>query len=123
MGVLPPVDDQAPVAEEAAQHAVHAPMTGTVLALSAVPGQLVAQGAELAVLESMKMEHVVPAPVSGTLTGWRVEPGEVVDEGAVLEPSHPPMGVKDAEKEHVAPGARDCPLQLSDASANGKMKI
>jgi acetyl/propionyl-CoA carboxylase alpha subunit/acetyl-CoA carboxylase carboxyltransferase component len=63
---------------------VLAPMPGTVLALSAAPGQIVAQGAEVAVLEAMKMEHAVPAPFSGTLAAWRVEPGDVVDEGAVL---------------------------------------
>ena len=69
---------------QAGQDAVLAPMPGTVLALSAAPGQIVARGAEVAVLEAMKMEHAVSAPFAGTLAAWHVEPGDVVDEGAVL---------------------------------------
>jgi acetyl/propionyl-CoA carboxylase alpha subunit/acetyl-CoA carboxylase carboxyltransferase component len=96
------------VPEAVGQDAVLAPMPGTVLALSAAPGQIVAQGAELAVLEAMKMEHVVPAPFGGTLAGWRVEPGQVVDEGAVLAviiPGDHPAGADiesaDADPDHI----------------------
>jgi acetyl-CoA carboxylase carboxyltransferase component len=63
---------------------VVAPMQATVLALPVSPGTVVAAGAEVAVLEAMKMEHVVTAPFTGTLTEWRVRVGDVVDAGAVL---------------------------------------
>jgi acetyl-CoA carboxylase carboxyltransferase component/acetyl/propionyl-CoA carboxylase alpha subunit len=99
-----------PVAREAGQDALLAPMPGTVLALSAAPGQIVSQGAEVAVLETMKMEHVVPAPFSGTLAAWRVEPGDVVDEGAVLALIIPgdhradaDIEVADADPDHIRP--------------------
>ena len=95
---------------DASGTSVLAPLTGTVLALSAAPGQIVAQGAELAVLEAMKMEHGVPAPLSGTLAAWRVEPGEVVDEGAVLaviipgdHPADADVEAADADPDHVRP--------------------
>ena len=104
----------APVPEEAGLDAgldaVLAPMPGTVLSLSAAPGQIVAPGAEVAVLEAMKMEHVVPAPFGGTLAAWRVEPGDVVDEGAVLaviipgdHPADTDSRAVDADPDHIRP--------------------
>ncbi len=109
--VLTPVPGNLPLAVPGeGEDLVLAPMPGTVLALSAAAGQLVAQGAEVAVLESMKMEHVVPAPVGGTLAGWRVGPGDVVDEGAVLaviiggdHPAGASIEAADADPDYVRP--------------------
>ncbi|MGD0698348.1 MAG: carboxyl transferase domain-containing protein [Trebonia sp.] len=99
-----------PVPGEGGEDVVLAPMPGTVLALSAAAGQTVAQGTEVAVLESMKMEHVVTAPVSGTLAGWHVEPGDVVDEGAVLaviigggQPAGTDVEAAEADPDHLRP--------------------
>ncbi|MBB4883160.1 acetyl/propionyl/methylcrotonyl-CoA carboxylase subunit alpha [Micrococcus flavus] len=45
-----------------------APMPGTVVAVSVATGEHVEAGAELAVVEAMKMEHPVTAGVAGTVT-------------------------------------------------------
>src|SRR5206468_221046 len=44
---------------------VRAPMQGTVVAIDVSPGDAVPAGAQLLVMEAMKMEHVVAAPVGG----------------------------------------------------------
>ena len=44
---------------------VRAPLAGTVVSVTAVPGSLVATGDELLVIEAMKMEHEVRAPAAG----------------------------------------------------------
>jgi acetyl-CoA carboxylase biotin carboxyl carrier protein len=47
-------------------------------------GQTVAQGDELAILESMKMEIPVVAPVSGTVSAVSVAPDDQVVEGDLI---------------------------------------
>jgi acyl-CoA carboxylase subunit alpha len=61
-----------------------APMPGTVVRTEAAPGDAVAAGQVLVVLEAMKMEHSVRAPRDGTLTGLAVSPGDTVTTGDVL---------------------------------------
>ena len=70
--------------EQVAEGATVAPMPGTVVRLAVEAGQTVAAGAELLVLEAMKMQHRVVAANSGTLTELRVSVGQQVDAGAVL---------------------------------------
>ena len=48
------------------------------------PGQRVAEGEELVLLESMKMEIPVFSEQPGTVSAVRVVPGDVVQEGDVL---------------------------------------
>jgi len=70
--------------------AMRAPMPGRVVQVDAVPGQLVAAGAQLAVLEAMKMEHVLHAPQSGRVLEVRAHAGGLLREDqviVVLEPS------------------------------------
>jgi len=65
-----------------------APLQGTVVLVPFAPGDMVAAGAVVVVLESMKMEHVVRSPVSGTVRRLLVEVGGLVAEGdrlAVVE--------------------------------------
>ncbi|MBO1332225.1 carboxyl transferase domain-containing protein [Streptomyces sp. VRA16 Mangrove soil] len=71
-------------APQAAPGTVVAPMSGAVTAVEAVPGQLVASGAPLLILEAMKMEHVVRAECSGVVRAVHAEVGETVAEGAAL---------------------------------------
>jgi acetyl/propionyl-CoA carboxylase alpha subunit/acetyl-CoA carboxylase carboxyltransferase component len=59
-------------------------LQGTVVALSVAVGEKVAAGAQLAVLEAMKMEHLVSAAVSGTVVAVSVSVGDTVSEGQVL---------------------------------------
>ena len=70
--------------EQVAEGATVAPMPGTVVRLAVEQGQQVAAGAELLVLEAMKMQHRVVAANSGTVTELRVAVGQQVDAGAVL---------------------------------------
>jgi 3-methylcrotonyl-CoA carboxylase alpha subunit len=47
---------------------VTAPMNGRIVAVLVKPGQHVAKGTRLAVMEAMKMEHNLTAPIEGTVT-------------------------------------------------------
>ncbi len=66
------------------QAAVPAPLTGTVVSVAVAPGQLVAAGEELLVLEAMKMEHEVRARAAGRVAGVQVAVGATVTAGTVL---------------------------------------
>ena len=48
------------------------------------PGERVAQGARLAILEAMKMEHTLTAGLTGTVAEIRVQTGDQVTAGAPL---------------------------------------
>ncbi len=61
-----------------------APMPGKVVKICVEVGQSVEAGAELVVLEAMKMEQAVRAPNDGIVAELLVESGEQVDGGAVL---------------------------------------
>ena len=64
--------------------AVRAPMPGLVVRVLVEPGQDVALGAGIVVLEAMKMENELKAPAAGVVAGVRVGPGEAVEKGQVL---------------------------------------
>ncbi|KAA2261972.1 ATP-grasp domain-containing protein [Solihabitans fulvus] len=75
--------------ERTVQGATVAPMPGTVVRVAVEAGQRVEAGAELLVLEAMKMEHRVVTACGGTVAEIRVVAGQQVDAGevlAVLEP-------------------------------------
>ena len=61
-----------------------APMPGTVTKVTAHPGDRVAAGQVVLVLEAMKMEHQVVAPADGELAEVRVSQGAQVNAGDVL---------------------------------------
>lgn len=63
---------------------VRAEITANVWQVPAQVGQEVAEGDELAILESMKMEIPVLAPVAGTITAVFVEPEGQVTEGDLI---------------------------------------
>jgi 3-methylcrotonyl-CoA carboxylase alpha subunit len=67
-------------------HAGHlmAPMSGTVVAVLVKPGETVAKGAALLILEAMKMEHTITAPAAGTVSAVNYRAGDQVSEGADL---------------------------------------
>jgi 3-methylcrotonyl-CoA carboxylase alpha subunit len=76
---LTPADEAA-----AGGDVVTAPMPGLVKVVSAAPGQEVARGDALIVMEAMKMEHTLTAPRDGVVAEVLAEAGEQVLEGAVL---------------------------------------
>jgi 3-methylcrotonyl-CoA carboxylase alpha subunit len=69
---------------EAGGGTLAAPMPGKVVAVLARPGERVAKGAPLVILEAMKMEHTIAAPADGTVSAVHYGAGEQVLEGAQL---------------------------------------
>ncbi len=63
---------------------ITAPMPGKVIGLFVKPGDTVAAGDRLLVLEAMKMEHRLTAPFDGTVESVAVAAGAQVSEGALL---------------------------------------
>ena len=63
---------------------VRAEMVANVWKVVAAPGDTVAEGDTLVVLESMKMEIPVLAESSGTLVSLAVTEGTVVQEGDLI---------------------------------------
>ena len=63
---------------------LRAPMPGLVLRILAEPGQEVAAGAGLVVLEAMKMENELRSPAAGIVGAIRVQPGQAVEKGQAL---------------------------------------
>jgi len=63
---------------------IQAPMPGKILAVKAVPGDVVKNGAVLVILEAMKMENDIMAPADGTVKSVNVKEGDSVNTGDVL---------------------------------------
>ena len=63
---------------------VKAEIAANVWQVPAVVGATVAEGDDLVILESMKMEIPVTAPVAGTVSDVRVAPDDQVQEGDVI---------------------------------------
>jgi acetyl-CoA/propionyl-CoA carboxylase biotin carboxyl carrier protein len=71
---------------------VVSPLAGTLTRVEVAPGQRVAEGALLAVVEAMKMETPVLAPIAGTIVEVRSLTGGSVAAGAtivVIDPGGP----------------------------------
>ena len=66
------------------QGGLSAPMNGSVVRILVTPGQTVAAGAALVVLEAMKMEHSLRAPRDGVVKSLFCQDGDMVKEGSVL---------------------------------------
>jgi 3-methylcrotonyl-CoA carboxylase alpha subunit len=77
------------VGETAAARGIVAPMPGTVARILAQPGEQVARGAPLLVLEAMKMEHILRAPADGHLRALKCALGDFVQEGSELADFEP----------------------------------
>lgn len=63
---------------------IRAEMVANVWQVSVEEGDAIAAGAQLLVLESMKMEIPVKSPVSGIVTSLHVVPGQVLAEGDLI---------------------------------------
>ena len=77
------IDDPAARAgqQDASPGGLRAPMPAKVVAVHVSPGDRVARGATVIVLEAMKMEHAVTAPSDGTVVEVRYTVGDQVGEG------------------------------------------
>ena len=63
---------------------VRSPLAGKVVSIDVQIGATVAEGAQVATIEAMKMNTYVFAPKAGKVAAVRVHPGEAVEEGAAL---------------------------------------
>ncbi len=100
--------------------ALRAPLQGTVVALSMVAGQAVAAGAEVAVLEAMKMQHGVCAEAGGVVQQLLVAVGQTVHTGALLALLLPDHGAAPAattraavDLDHVRPDLAELQARLA----------
>ena len=72
-------------AEPAANAApVNAPLSGTVISVLVQPGQVVAEGESIIILEAMKMETSISAPNAGTIVAVKVQSGDSCAVGDLL---------------------------------------
>lgn len=90
ISTIVPVGQAAPAASAAAPVAatggepVNAPLAGNVVKVLVQPGQAVAEGESIVILEAMKMETSVSAPTAGTIVEVRVQSGDSCVVGDVL---------------------------------------
>jgi acetyl-CoA carboxylase carboxyltransferase component/biotin carboxyl carrier protein len=91
--------------------AVRAPMAGRVVAVGALAGERVRRGAQLAVIEAMKMEHVVVAGMAGTVVHVGVDADAIVSGGDVLMTIEPAL---DDDAEGTAAGVVDLDAERAD---------
>ena len=63
---------------------IKSPSVGKVLRLTVEVGAQVTRGAELMVIESMKVEIPIKATAAGRLKEFRVKPGDQIQRNAVL---------------------------------------
>ncbi|MXX42842.1 MAG: ATP-grasp domain-containing protein [Acidimicrobiales bacterium] len=69
---------------EAVEGGLVAPMPGKVLMVDVQPGDRVAAGQVLVLMEAMKMEHQITAPTDGEVAEVRAHVGDQVDNGELL---------------------------------------
>jgi biotin carboxyl carrier protein len=83
------MDPPARTARGAADGRLVAPMNGKVASVQVKPGDKVAAGAALIVLEAMKMEHTLSAPVALIVKAVHVKQGAQVSPGQLLAEFEP----------------------------------
>jgi len=71
-------------AAQAAETNLAAPMPGRIIAQLVRPGESVAKGTALLIMEAMKMEHILCAPANGRVRAYREPVGAQVQEGTQL---------------------------------------
>jgi biotin carboxyl carrier protein len=79
-----PVVAATPKPASSAPGDVTSPLAGKLVSVDVKPGQDVAEGAQVATVEAMKMNTYIYAPKSGKVASIQVNPGEAVDEGSVI---------------------------------------
>ncbi|MGQ0501995.1 MAG: acetyl-CoA carboxylase biotin carboxyl carrier protein subunit [Panacagrimonas sp.] len=63
---------------------IRAPMPGSIVSVPVKPGDAVAKGQTLLVMESMKMETTIVAPRDGVVAAVQFEKGQTFDRDALL---------------------------------------
>jgi 3-methylcrotonyl-CoA carboxylase alpha subunit len=87
-GELRRIESYDPISAVEASHShqggLTAPMNGSIVRVLVEAGQSVEAGAQLVVLEAMKMEHSIRAPHAGVIKALYCQEGEMVSEGSAL---------------------------------------
>jgi 3-methylcrotonyl-CoA carboxylase alpha subunit len=87
-GELRRIESYDPISAVEASHShqggLTAPMNGSIVRVLVEAGQTVEAGAQLVVLEAMKMEHSIRAPHAGVIKALYCQEGEMVSEGSAL---------------------------------------
>jgi 3-methylcrotonyl-CoA carboxylase alpha subunit len=87
-GELRRIESYDPISAVEASHShqggLTAPMNGSIVRVLVEAGQSVEAGAQLVVLEAMKMEHSIRAPHAGVIKALYCQEGEMVGEGSAL---------------------------------------
>jgi biotin carboxyl carrier protein len=78
------------VAAVSGPQTVVAEMPGKVVKVHLAPGDAVAEGQGVVIVEAMKMENEIPAPISGVVREVAVSEGDTVEAGATLFTVDPP---------------------------------
>ncbi|MBK7143074.1 MAG: biotin/lipoyl-binding protein [bacterium] len=68
----------------AADSSLKAPMPGLVIKLRVEPGERVAKGQPLVIIEAMKMENIIKARTDGIIKEIKVKAGQSVEKGDTL---------------------------------------
>ncbi|MEZ5817093.1 MAG: carboxyl transferase domain-containing protein [Hyphomicrobiaceae bacterium] len=76
--------------------AVRSPLQGTIVSVAVEEGDAITRGAQLAVMEAMKMEHVIVAETAGTVRAVHVAPGDTLWEDQLLLTVEPTEGASDS---------------------------
>ncbi len=63
---------------------IKAPMPGLIVGISIQPGDVVAKGDTILILEAMKMENIIKAPGDDTVKSVKIQKGDRVEKGQVL---------------------------------------
>ena len=63
---------------------VRSPMPGVIVSVGVEPGQSVAEGDALCVLEAIKLQQAIRAPAAGTVQAVHIAPGQSVTAGHAL---------------------------------------
>jgi acetyl/propionyl-CoA carboxylase alpha subunit len=106
------------VADALAAGSALAPMPGGVVRVAVAPGDTVAAGQLLVVLEAMKMEHTVHAASAGTVADVSVAEGDQVETGQVMVVIDPEAADPEAaDTEAADPEAAD--TEAADTEAAG----
>jgi biotin carboxyl carrier protein len=79
-----PVPAPAPAPASQGPGDVRCPMSGKLVSIDVQIGQTVAEGAQVATIEAMKMNTFVNAPRAGRVASVSVKPGDSVEEGATI---------------------------------------
>jgi acetyl/propionyl-CoA carboxylase alpha subunit/acetyl-CoA carboxylase carboxyltransferase component len=105
-----PLKAAAPLEGPEGTLAIPAPLQGTIVSLGIEEGSEVHEGAELLVMEAMKMEHVIIAPTGGIVRRLGVAAGDTIYEGHPLifiEPGDVDVGARetaqDIDLDHIRP--------------------